>query len=87
VIGPRGGEAIGLRAARSPGGFDRYAVGLHHLAIRVDSRPVVDERAAWLRSIGAEIESGPAEYDYSPGYAVFSYDPDGLELELHSPRP
>ena len=43
----------------------------------------VDERAEWLRAQGAEIESGPAEYDYREGYyAVFFYDPDGIKLEL-----
>jgi glyoxylase I family protein len=47
----------------------------------------VDERAEWLRNQGARIESGPAEYDYTPGYyAVFFYDPDGIKLELlHRP--
>ena len=37
---------------------------------------------------GAEIESGPKEYDYMAGYyAVFFYDPDGIKLELvwHEP--
>ncbi len=29
------------------------------------------------------IESGPREYDYSPGYfAVFFHDPDGIKLEI-----
>src|SRR4051812_20273603 len=63
----RGPAAIGLRAAQSGGAVDRYAVGMHHLALPVSSREVVDERAAWLRSVGAEIESGPAESDYAPG--------------------
>ena len=32
---------------------------------------------------GAEIESGPEEYAYQPGYyAVFFYDPDGIKLEI-----
>lgn len=33
------------------------------------------------------IESGPREYDYTPGYyAVFFYDPDGIKLEIvHRP--
>ena len=75
--------AIGLREAQSDEGADRYRVGLHHLAFEASSRAVVDERADWLRSIDATIESGPEEYDYSPGYyAVFFYDPDGLKLEL-----
>lgn len=63
--------------------YDRYAVGLHHLAFSASSRAAVDERAGWLREQGAQIESGPEEYDYTPGYyAVFFYDPDGIKLEL-----
>ena len=59
------------------------SVGLHHIAFEVESRAVVDERHAWLRSAGAEIESPPQEYAYLPGYyAVFFYDPDGIKLEL-----
>lgn len=68
--------------------YDRYGVGLHHIAFSASSRATVDERAAWLRGHGAQIESGPAEYDCTPGYyAVFFHDPDGLKLELvHRPR-
>jgi catechol 2,3-dioxygenase-like lactoylglutathione lyase family enzyme len=59
------GTGIGLRQAQSESGpYDRYAVGLHHLALEAYSRGVVDERADWLRSQGAEIESGPEEYHY-----------------------
>ena len=81
------GTSIGLREAQSEGDADRYAVGLHHLAFEAWSRGVVDERAEWLRSAGAELESEPQEYGYVPGYyAVFFYDPDGLKLEiLHVP--
>ena len=74
---------IGLREHQSEGVPDRYAVGLHHLALTAPDREAVDERATWLRANGHPIESGPAEYDYSPGYyAVFFSDPDGLKLEL-----
>jgi glyoxylase I family protein len=86
ISGP--GTAIGLRQAQSePRPVDRYAVGLHHVALEASSRAVVNERADWLRARGAEIESGPEEYGYIPGYyAVFFYDPDGLKLEiLHVP--
>jgi glyoxylase I family protein len=77
------GTAIGLREATSPGDVDRYRVGLHHLCFEAYSRGVVDERAEWVRSVGAEIESEPQEYGYMPGYyAVFFYDPDGLKLEI-----
>ena len=78
-------SAIGLREAQTPseGPYDRYRVGLHHLALEAGSRVVVNERAAWLRGQGAEIESGPEEYSYVPGYyAVFFYDPDGMKLEI-----
>jgi glyoxylase I family protein len=78
------GTGIGLRQAQSESpAYDRYAVGLHHLALEAYSRAVVDERAEWLRAQGAEIESGPEEYHYIPGYyAVFFYDPDGIKLEI-----
>jgi catechol 2,3-dioxygenase-like lactoylglutathione lyase family enzyme len=82
-----GGEdtpfSLGLREAQTDLRHDRYALGLHHLAFTAPSRDVVDERAAWLREIGAPIESGPKDYPYSSGYyAVFFYDPDGLKLEI-----
>jgi glyoxylase I family protein len=98
VVGERGetvwylsgaGSSIGLREAQSPTDepYDRYGIGLHHLALEADSRALVDERADWLRSHGATLESGPQEYAYTPGYyAVFFYDPDGLKLEIvHAP--
>ena len=78
--------SLSLRQAQSdahPAPYDRYAVGIHHLAFAAPSREAVDERAAWARAEGAEIESGPEEYGYSPGYyAVFLHDPDGIKLEL-----
>ena len=83
-VGERG--EISLREAQSdahPIPYDRYGVGLHHLAFAATSRGVVNERAEWLRERGAHIESGPKEYDYSPGYyAVFFYDPDAIKLEI-----
>jgi catechol 2,3-dioxygenase-like lactoylglutathione lyase family enzyme len=82
LIGP--GTSIGLREAQSESGeYDRYRVGLHHIAFEASSRAQVEERAAWARGQGAEIESEPQEYTYLPGYyAVFFYDPDGLKLEI-----
>jgi catechol 2,3-dioxygenase-like lactoylglutathione lyase family enzyme len=75
--------AIGLREAQSDGAYDRYRVGVHHVAFDAWSRAVVDERADWLTAHGALIESGPEEYGYTPGYyAVFFYDPDGIKLEI-----
>jgi catechol 2,3-dioxygenase-like lactoylglutathione lyase family enzyme len=85
-----GMAALGLREKQSdahPLPYDRYAVGVHHVCFDAPSRAAVDERAKWLESERATIESGPREYDYTPGYyAVFFYDPDGIKLEiLHRP--
>ena len=86
IFGP--GSSVGLREAQSAGEeVDRYRVGLHHVAFEASSRAAVDDRADWLRERREEIESGPEEYSYQPGYyAVFFYDPDGIKLEiLHVP--
>ncbi len=91
-IGRVGGfGSVSLRAAQSGAHetpYDRYAIGIHHIAFSASSRSVVDDRAAWLRAGGWQIESGPEEYGYTPGYyAVFFYDPDGIKLEIvHRPR-
>ncbi len=88
---PGGSGSVSIRQRQSHARetpYDRYDLGIHHLAFAARSRAVVDDRARWLRENGAEIESGPKEHDYTPGYyAVFFYDPDGLKLEiLHRPR-
>ena len=86
IGGGPGIVSVSLRERQSdanPVPYDRYGVGIHHLAFVAPDRKTVDERAAWLRERGAEIESEPAEYGYSPGYyAVFFYDPDGIKLEI-----
>ena len=86
-----GSTAVGLRERQSGAHavpYERYAVGVHHVAFRATSRGMVDERAAWLREQAASIESAPQEYDYIPGYyAVFFFDPDGIKLEIvHHPE-
>lgn len=88
--GARGMGSVSLRERQSHARgtpYDRYDLGIHHIAFGADSREAVDERAAWARENGVEIESGPQEYDYTPGYyAVFMHDPDGLKVEiLHRP--
>lgn len=78
--------SIGLRERRSadaPARADRYAIGLHHLAFAAPDRAVVNQIATLARGLGAEIESGPEEYDYTADYyAVFLHDPDGIKLEF-----
>jgi glyoxylase I family protein len=89
IVGERGEHVVyldgglGLRERQSDGDVDRYRLGVHHLAFDAASRAVVDDVAAWA----TDLESGPREYDYGPGYyAVFFYDPDGLKLEVvHQP--
>jgi len=96
VVGERGepvwdldGEGVGaslsLRQAQSAatGPYDRYTIGLHHLAFEAESREMVDERLAWARAQGLEIENEPQEWPYVPGYyAGFFHDPDGMKLEV-----
>ncbi len=79
------GTSIGLREATTTDSdpYDRYRVGLHHLAFEAASRAQVDECAAWVRTQDVEVESEPQEYTYLQGYyATFFYDPDGLKLEI-----
>jgi glyoxylase I family protein len=89
---PGGFGSISLRqkqsGAHDESPYDRYGVGIHHICFSAPNRGTVDRIAAWLRDNGHEIESGPEEYGYTPGYyAVFFYDPDGIKLEvLHRPR-
>ena len=79
------GGSIGLRARQSESPHDRYAVGVHHVAFDAGSRRAVDRAARWARENSVEIESGPQEYAYSPGYyAVFLHDPDGIKIEILS---
>jgi catechol 2,3-dioxygenase-like lactoylglutathione lyase family enzyme len=91
LVGPDFGGTLGLRErqSESPDPYDRYAIGLHHLAFEAPSRKVVDEAASWLRGQGVEIDGEPGERHYTPGYyAAFFFDPDGLKLEIvHRPRP
>ncbi len=97
IVGERGERVVylsgagivpfSLREAQTPGGYDRYRVGLHHVAFEAPSREVVDERLRWARAHGLEIENEPRDYPYRPGYyAGFFHDPDGIKLEiLHVP--
>ena len=78
---------LGLRQKQSdahPTPYDRYAVGVHHVAFEALSRRAVDD--AWERVLaqGVETESAPKEFpQYAPGYyAAFFYDPDGMKLEV-----
>ena len=70
--------------AREHATFDRYHVGLHHLAFQAPDRAFVDAVHAKLVEWGATILDPPAAYpQYEKGYyAVFFLDPDGMKLEV-----
>ena len=74
---------IGLRPAERDAAFDRYRVGLHHLALRVRSRDEVDRFHDLLVREGITVLDPPAEYpEYGPQYyAVFSsFIPSGSAI-------
>lgn len=72
------------RAEKRGQAFDRYRVGLHHLALNAPDRAFVDDVYKKLVEWGVTILDAPAEYPkYEAGYyAVFFLDPDGMKLEL-----
>jgi len=61
---------------------DRYAPGLHHLALNAESREEVDAIHARMKELGAEVLDPPGEYYGKEYYAVFFADPDGLKVEV-----
>ena len=78
---------LGLREKQSDAHsvpYDRYAVGVHHIALEASSREAVDECWEWVLAQGTAIESAPKEFPhYAPGYyAAFFLDPDGIKLEV-----
>ncbi len=78
---------LGLREKQSDAHgvpYDRYAVGVHHVAFEASSREAVDRCWDWVLSQGSAIESAPKEFPhYAPGYyAAFFFDPDGIKLEV-----
>jgi glyoxylase I family protein len=64
--------------------FNRYRVGLHHLAFKAKSRSAIDEFHRFLIRDNLPILDAPAEYpQYGPNYyAIFFADPDGMKIEL-----
>ena len=82
---------LGLRQKQSdahPVPYDRYAVGVHHVAFEASTRDGVDRCWEWVLTQDVETESAPKEFPhYAPGYyAAFFYDPDGIKLEVvHEP--
>lgn len=76
-----------LRPARSAGGHDAYAPGLHHFCLRVDAVADVVAVAEQLRAAGIETSAAQCYPEYAPDYwATFFADPDGVRLEVTNYR-
>lgn len=76
-----------LRPARRLQPHDPYAVGLHHLCLRVASVKEVQQVAAQLCHHGIEATPAKPHQEYAPDYwATFFCDPDGLRLEVTNYR-
>lgn len=76
-----------LRPARSEQPHDRYAPGLHHFCLRVDTVADVQAAVLALRAAGIEAEPARCHPDYAPDYwATHLHDPDGLHLEITNYR-
>jgi len=78
---------LGLRSKQSDAHavpYDRYAVGIHHVAFEAHSTGAVDECWEWVLTQGVCTESAPKEFPhYVPGYyAAFFFDPDGIKVEV-----
>jgi len=71
-------------AANRDARFDRYRVGLHHLAFRARTRAEVDAFHDFLVREKITVLDAPAVYpQYGENYyAVFFADPEGMKLEL-----
>jgi glyoxylase I family protein len=69
--------------------FEVYEVGLHHLAFHVEKREQIDQVHELVKSLGAEILDGPAEFPYGGPdgwYAVYFLGPDRMKFEVvHMP--
>src|SRR2546422_10985780 len=63
---------VGLREKQSeahPIPYDRYAVGIHHIAFEASTRDAVDQCWEWALAQNVETESAPKEFPhYVPGY-------------------
>ncbi|MBI2390660.1 MAG: VOC family protein [Deltaproteobacteria bacterium] len=85
----RGADGLKLYFTQAPpenvgATFDRYRVGLNHLAFNAPDRAFVDDVQKKLESWGVKVLDHAAEYpQYEPGYyAVFFLDPDGMKIEV-----
>lgn len=64
--------------------FDRKRnVGLHHLALRVNSKDALFRLSDVLKANQIEIEFEPTLLGEGPSMHMMCYDPSGLRIEFH----
>ncbi|MCG9544083.1 VOC family protein [Vibrio sp. Isolate33] len=67
----------------SPVQFDRKAnVGLHHLALFVETEGHLNELHAQFTNSGIEVEFGPELVREGPAKHLMCYDPSGIRIEF-----
>lgn len=67
-----------------PVNFDRKLnVGLHHLALRVNSKEKLFQLHDLLQANGIEIEFGPTLLRGGPSMHMMCYEPSGVRIEFH----
>lgn len=68
--------------------FDRkHVIGLHHLAMAVESAAVLDGLHARLsRATDVEIEFGPQPLGAGPTRHMMCFIPSGIRMELIAPE-
>nr|WP_319554126.1 VOC family protein [uncultured Vibrio sp.] len=63
--------------------FDRKAnVGLHHLALLVDSEKELNKLHSQLIESGVDVEFGPEFVNSGPAKHLMCYEPSGIRIEF-----
>lgn len=71
---------------KTPVSFDRKTnVGLHHLALTVDSKDTLFAIHEKLAGSGVEIEFAPELIREGPAMHMMCYEPSGSRVEFHWP--
>ena len=80
------GLVVSVMTHRSPASesFDEQAIGLDHLAFRVNDRVTLEEWAQHLNRLGV-VNSGVQEE--SGGALIVLRDPDNIQIEVWAPGP
>jgi catechol 2,3-dioxygenase-like lactoylglutathione lyase family enzyme len=78
------GTGVNIWQSKYDHDFEVYEPGLHHIAFNVDSCHKVDDIHDMVKSMGAEILDGPAEFPFAHHgyYAVYFLGPDNIKFEI-----